>query len=185
MMTILNYEKSIFLLVCLLSFTQGLDAQDKITKHFIGLNPSITAEPFYEDGELDINIFPIVYQRIITKRADFRMTSILNYGIRNDGNKASIYGFEIAAPFFISQKLDKYLPSKGFFFAPVVSIVRYSKEEHTNLGIWFEPGYNFLMDNNFSLSLGVQAGATYFSYDNEQEKWRNHFGIKIVFGKWL
>jgi hypothetical protein len=176
---------TIFMLIIILSLNSILKAQDEVTKHFIGINPSITAEPFYEKGEVDINIFPLVYQRILINRVHLRLTSILNLGIRNDGNSLSIYGIEMAIPYYFSQKVNKYNPSRGLFIAPTLSFVRYSKQEHSNIGIWFESGYNILIDKSLSLSLGLQFGATYFSYDNDANKWRNHFGIKIVLGKWL
>lgn len=181
----LKYSKTIVLSVILLALNSNLKAQDEVTKHFIGINPSITAEPFYEKGEVDINIFPLVYQRILNNCVDLRITSILNLGIRNNGNSLSIYGFEMATPIFFSQKVKKSNCYRGLFIAPILSLIRYSKEEHSNIGIWFESGYNILMDKYFSLSLGVQFGATCFSYDDDSNKWRNHFGIKIVFGKWL
>jgi len=177
-------KTKIFILLGIVFILQlNLSAQDKIKDNFIGINPSVTAEPFYEKGEFDINIFPLVYQRVINNHFDFRITSILNLGVREDKNRLSIYGIELAVPYFLSQKGGN--PSRGFLIAPILSLVRYSKEEHLNLGIWCEPGYNILMDKDYSLSIGLQFGATYFSYDNEQNKWREHIGVKIVFGKWF
>ncbi|WP_373522280.1 hypothetical protein [Aquiflexum sp.] len=142
-------------------------------------------EPFYEKGELDINIIPIVYQTPLTNIFDLRLTSICNLGIRNEGNEISHFGIETALPIFFKAKQDKKESSKGLFVAPIVSLTRNRKEEHNNVGLWVEPGYNLLFDNKFALSFGLQLGGTYFSYDNGQTKWGNHFGVKIIFGKWL
>lgn len=75
--------------------------------------------------------------------------------------------------------------SKGFFVAPIVSMSRNRIEEHNNLGVWIEPGYNLLFDNEFAMTFGLQVGGTYFAYDNGQTNLGNHFGVKIIIGKWL
>jgi hypothetical protein len=58
-------------------------------------------------------------------------------------------------------------------------------EKHNNGGLWIQPGYNLLFDNKIAMSFGLQIGGTYFSYDNGQTNWKNHFGVKIIFGKWI
>lgn len=169
----------------LFQFNNSLYAQSENQFNFFGLNPSLTVEPFYEKGELDVNIFPLVYQRPLTKRFDIRITTICNLGIRNQGSEISHVGVETASPIFFKSKEDKEEISKGFFIAPIISTTRNRIEEHNNLGIWVEPGYNLLFDNNFSMSFGLQLGSTYFNYDNGESKWGNHFGVKIIFGKWI
>jgi hypothetical protein len=179
----MNYV--IFLTIILFFFVNPLNAQSENKSNFIGLNPSVTVEPFYDIGELDINILPIVYQTSLTKRLDVRITSILNLGIRNEGNEISHFGLETALPIFFKAKQDKSESSNGFFVAPVVSLTRNRMEEHNNIGLWVEPGYHLLFANNFAISFGLQFGGTYFSYDNGQTKWGNHFGVKVIFGKWI
>ena len=178
--------KQIILLttILVLQNTQ-LFAQEDKKYNFLGINPSVTVEPFYEKGELDVNIFPVVYQRPLTKRFDIRLNSILNLGIRNNGNEISHFGCETGFPIFFKPKETKNEISKGFFVAPIFSLTRNRVEEHNNLGLWIEPGYNLLFDNNFAMTFGLQLGRTYFAYDNGQTNWGNHFGIKIIIGKWL
>ncbi|MBK7880585.1 MAG: hypothetical protein IPJ83_08525 [Saprospiraceae bacterium] len=89
-------------------------AQNK--NHYIGINPNVTVEPFYNKGELDINIFPFVYQLTVTKRADLRFTSILNLGIRNNGNDISHFGLETAIPIFLKRRVIKMTFQKVFMF---------------------------------------------------------------------
>ena len=178
-------KQIIFLSTILVLFYHQLSAQEDDIYNFIGINPSITVEPFYEKGESDINILPIVYQRPLTKLFDIRLISILNLGIRNNGNEISHFGFETGLPIYIKSKKNINEISKGFYIAPILSLTRNRVEEHNNLGIWIEPGYNLLFDNNFAMTFGIQLGGTYFNYVNEQTKWGNHFGIKIIIGKWL
>lgn len=166
-------------------FSNTLFAQESKRYNFIGINPSVTVEPFYEKGEFDLNVFPFVYQRSATKLVDIRLTSILNLGIRNEGNRISHYGFEAGFPVFFKRKETIKEVSKGFFIAPLVSVSRNSIEAHNNLGLWVEPGYNLLFEKNYAMSFGLQLGGTYFDYDNGQTTWGNHFGVKIIIGKWL
>lgn len=51
------YLSIAFLLVFMAIETKG---QENQRAHFIRLNPSVTVEPFYQEGEFDINIFPLV-----------------------------------------------------------------------------------------------------------------------------
>ena len=177
--------KKIILTTLLLVYWSPLLAQEENTFSFIGINPSVTVEPFYSAGEFDIHILPLVYQKTLTKRLDIRFTSILNLGIREERNEISHFGFETGLPIFFGPKEAKNEISKGFFVTPIFSLARNRIGEHNNLGLWIEPGYNLLFDNNFALTFGLQLGRTYFAYKDKQSRWGNHFGIKIIVGKWL
>jgi hypothetical protein len=159
----------IILLLTVLS-VNSVFGQNEKRLNYLGINPSITVEPFYDKGELDINIFPFVYQRSITKRFDIRLTSILNLGVRNNGNEISHIGLETGLPIFIKSKESQNEISKGFFIAPILSLSRNRIEKHNSLGLWIEPGYNLLFDNDFAMTFGLQLGGTYFPHDNGQLK---------------
>lgn len=75
--------------------------------------------------------------------------------------------------------------SKGFFAAPILSLTRNRLEAHNNIGFWVEPGYNLLFDNNFAMTFGLQLGGTFFNYDERPNEWGQHFGVKIIIGKWF
>jgi len=162
-----------------------VEGQDRHTVNFLGLNPSITVEPFYEEGEFDLNIFPIVYQKTLAKRIDFRISSTVNYGIRKSSNTISHLGGQIAFPIYFTKKEELTNPSAGFFAAPGIGFTRNRLEKHTNIGFWIEPGYNLNISEKWSISFGIQLGTTHFNYDNGEEKWGNHFGVKIFFGRWF
>ncbi|MBK9270289.1 MAG: hypothetical protein IPM48_01715 [Saprospiraceae bacterium] len=171
-----------FLVVCLGS---TLEAQTIPSAQFIGINPSVTLEPFYEKGELDVNIAPFVYQRSLGARMDLRMGALVNLGIRKKGNGISHFGVETALPWFLKKKSDKAQNSMGFYLAPIVSLSRNLMEEHNNLGFWVEPGYHLLFESGFAISFGIQTGGTYFVFDTGQKEWKSHFGIKVILGLWL
>lgn len=175
-----------FILLILISIAfNTAHGQNEKRFSFLGISPGITVEPYYDSGELDINILPIVYQRSMTRRIDLRLASTINYGIRNGKDRLSHIGLEIGAPTFLKKKEDYSEISKGFFVAPIVSISRNNEANHTNIGAWIEPGYNILFENQWALSLGLQFGGTYFIYDHATDEWGNHFGVIVTFGKWF
>ena len=135
--------KYVLLLLTILTANAAF-GQDERRMNFFGINPSVTVEPYYNSGELDINVLPIVYQRSFTNRIDFRLISILNYGIRNGNDKLSHIGAEIGTPIFLKKKKDKVEISKGFFISPILSLTRNNEANHTNIGSWIESGYNIL-----------------------------------------
>ncbi len=171
------------ILICISSFQ--IIGQTERTSGFIGLNPSVTVEPFYKEREFDVNVFPLVFQKTLTRRIDFRLSTTLNYGIRNTTNEISHLGGQFSFPVFIRKKSDMLLSSQGFFLAPGIGVTRNRIEKHTNFGLWVEPGYNLMISKKWSISFGVQLGATHFDYDSDIKKWGNHFGIKIIIGKWI
>ena len=173
-------NKRISIIIVFLVCVIQIYAQEKPVS-LIGFNPSITAEPFYEKGEFDINIFPLVYLMSISTRNDIRFTTLLNYGIRNETNAITHIGFETAIPFYLVKKDCISKKSKGLFIAPVLSLSRNILEEHNNIGLWLEPGYLF----EFSDSFAIQVGTTYFNHDNYSDDWKGHFGVKVILGWWM
>ena len=174
-----------FILILTVLSVSSVFGQNEKRLNYYGINPNVTVEPFYQKGELDISLLPLVYQRTLSKKFDIRFGSILNLGIRNNRNEISHYGFESSLPIFLKQKESTKEISNGFFVAPILSLTRNRIEEHTNIGVWAEPGYNLLFDNNFAMTFGLQVGGTYFAYNNGKTRWRNHFGVKIIIGKWM
>lgn len=155
----------------------------KKSTHLWGFNPYVGNEPSYQKGEFDVNFLPILYQTSFSKRVDFRVNPILNFGFREVGALISHIGFETAVPIFIFKKEERFLPSKGFYIAPVfmLSTARFDK---TNRGFWGEIGYNLLIANKYGLSLGLQYGKTHYIYKFSDNEVGNHWGLKIIFGKW-
>ena len=175
----------ITLLILLYFGISNIFAQSEKSSTFLGLNPGITAEPYYDEGEFDINILPIVFQRSLGKRIDYRLISILNYGIREGDNQFSHFGIEMGLPVFLEKKENKGNPSKGFYAAPIISLTRNNEVKHTNIGVWLEPGFHLLFKDHFAISFGLQLGGTYFNYDNNTDEWGDHIGFKVIIGKWI
>ncbi len=176
-------KPSVILLLIIITYSSGLKAQSDNPSFLLGINPSVTVEPFYQRGEFDVNIFPLVYQRPLTGRLDLRLTSILNLGVRNAGNQISHAGLETALPIFLFTNESPI--STGFFLAPILSLTRNRLENHNNLGLWLEPGYQFSIAKKTTLSVGIQLGATLFDYDESPNDWGSHFGVNVIIGRWF
>ncbi len=151
---------------------------------FIGLQPGITKEQFYEKDEFDINVIPLVFQIPLSQRFDFRFVTIANYHFGSSQGFSDI-GFQSVFPFYFKKKEATKTLSSGFYTGPVLGAGRNLLNDHYNTTLAVEPGYMFKTSKRFSLSLGLQFGASYFIYDNEPNKWRSHFGFKINLGLWV
>lgn len=176
-------KKSI-LIFTLLLLTTVLYAQDK-KPIFLGLQPAITQEPFYDKGEFDINIIPLTVEFPVSKSIDLRFTSIVNYHI---GGKEGVsdLGLQLVAPvFFLDKREAINTKSGGFYLGPLLGFGRNLLNDHYTTTVGVEPGYLFKTEEKFTLSLGLQFGGSYFSYDTEPNVWHNHFGFKINLGWWL
>jgi hypothetical protein len=181
-----NCNSYLFFATALLFFvTNSAVGQNEKRPDFFGINPNVTVEPYYQKGELDLGILPLVYQKPISGNLDLRLTTVVNLGFRNSGNSISHLGLETALPIFFKKKESRSDFSKGFYAAPVVSLTQNRLEKHNNLGLWLEPGYHLLFDNKLAMSFGLQVGSTYFNYQNGARKWSNHFGIKVIIGRWF
>ncbi len=179
-----NLRRICFSFTAFLIFNETF-AQEKKSPNFFGINPSITVEPYYKKGELDVNVLPFVWQKPLFLRMDLRLSSILNLGVRETGNVISHYGLEFAGVVFIKRKTEITECPSAWFVAPVVSLTQNQYEDKSNVGLWLEPGYAFLFENKFALSLGLQFGMTAFISHQEELSWGNHFGFKVIFGKWF
>ena len=160
-------------------------AQKQKSAHFIGMNPGISIKPFYESGEMDMNIIPIVYQTRIYKQMDIRLISIMNFGFRKDGNKIINYGLELALPYLFGQRSQSMQVSQGFYLAPVFSLLRYNGSKEYNSSLLIEPGIIFRLEEKASISVGLQLGAGYYNLEGLDSNWQNQVGLKIILGNWF
>lgn len=170
---------SILLIIFQYSFSQ------ETKKHtFIGIQPSFTKEKFYDKNEFDINLIPFVLQHPLSRRMDFRLTTLANYHFGNN-NQFSDLGGEFAAPIFIQKKDDTSEKSKGFFLSPIVGPSRNVLDNHYTITLATEGGYFFLLGEKFALSTQLQFGGSFFLYDQKDNEWVQHFGLKVNLGFWL
>ena len=174
------------LFTCLFSIVFLLVEGQNKRAIFLGLQPAITVEPYYEKNEFDINVIPIVFQSSISKRVDYRLVSIANYHFSPDGNEFSDLGLEIGFPVFFKEKEELLKPSSGFFISPLIQFVRNIRDDHYTMIFAIEPGYFFELDSRFAFSLQLQIGGSYFIYDSDiPNEWKTHFGFKANLGFWI
>lgn len=74
------------------------------TPIFIGIQPNITIEPFYEKGELDIDILPLVLEASIGLRTNLKITPIVNYHIGGQTDGVSNLGVFTVLPISFKKK---------------------------------------------------------------------------------
>ena len=159
-------------------------AQEKIPV-FVGIQPSITKEQFYDKDEFDINIIPLVLQIPLSNKFDLRLTTIGNYHFGGTEGFSDL-GIQLVAPVFMfSKKEARNSKSFGVYLGPIVGFGRNLINDHYTTTVGIETGYMFRTEKHFTLSLGLQFGASYFSYDEQPNVWRNHFGFKLNLGFWL
>ncbi len=84
----------LILSILLATSIQTLHAQNPI---FIGIQPAVTIEPFYERGEFDLNIVPIVIEEPISERINLRLITLANFHF-GESNGLSDIGTQIVAP---------------------------------------------------------------------------------------
>ncbi|MFC2090359.1 hypothetical protein ACFLT1_06240 [Bacteroidota bacterium] len=170
-------------IVAFLLFANNLIGQEK-NPLFIGFQPGITIEPFYEKGEFDINLIPFVVELPLSKRIDMRFVSLSNYHFGNEAGFSDI-GINTILPIFLIKKESIIDRSEGFYLGPVLGLGRNLVNNHFTITTAGEIGYMFKAERRFTVSLGVQLGGSYFMYDNEPAVWRQHFGPKINLGWWM
>lgn len=151
---------------------------------FIGIQPGYTAEQFYEESEIDLNVFPLTIQFPVGKLVDLRLTTLANYHLGGEVTGFADVGLQAVAPIYFKKKEhSKDLP-RGFYAGPMVGFSRNLMNDHYTTNLAAEAGYQFPTSKSFSISMGLQFGATYFDYDDQPNVWRNHFGFKVNIGFW-
>jgi hypothetical protein len=173
----------ILIVVLFLSISNELVAQEKLPV-LLGFQPGVTKEKFYEQNELDVNIFPLVVEVPTAKRIDLRLVTILNY---HYGPKRQIsdIGFQLIAPVFFNKRETTNTPIYGFYVGPVYGWGRNILNSHGTHTAGFEAGYQMAAGKSFTVTFGVQLGGSYFTYDEAENTWTDHFGIKINLAWWL
>jgi len=71
---------------------------------FLGIQPGITKEEFYEKDEFDVNVVPLVFQIPISIKFDFRFVTIANYHFGTKEAFSDI-GFQSVFPFYFRKKM--------------------------------------------------------------------------------
>ncbi|TXB64685.1 hypothetical protein FRY74_09545 [Vicingus serpentipes] len=177
--------KKIIFITILALITYGQCFSQSNTPIFIGFQPNITVEPFYDKGEFDLDIAPVVFEASVGLRTNIKISPIVNYHFGGTTNGVSDIGVFSVLPIFIKSKEAKNERPYGFYLGPVIGFGRNLINSHYTTTLSIEPGYMFETKNRFTISMGLQLGGSYFSYDKEPNKWVIHWGPKFSFGFWI
>lgn len=152
---------------------------------FVGIQPSVTVEPFYEKGEFDVNALPLIVEVPVAAHLSVRLAPTVNYHTGGQSNGISDLGLFVVTPIFLQKRKLPAEPLSGFYVGPVVGFGRNQMRDHYTITAAVEPGFLFPAERAFTIALGLQVGASYFTYDSSAEKWILHWGPKVTFGFWF
>jgi len=178
-------KKYLFLFAAFL-VTTTLNAQEpERSPFFIGLEVSaITKEKHYEDDEFDVNFIPLVFQGVLGKRMDIRLTTIFNYHTGSNPGMGDI-GLYSVFPLYFKKKESKSTASSGLYIGPVIGFTNNDVNRYHTMTTALEFGYMFRTSKKFTLGAGMQFGASYFNYSYQENKWVDHLGLKVNLGFWF
>jgi len=178
-------KRGFLITIILLAISIGDSLAQSKKPVLVGIQPSITVEPFYEKGEFDVNVLPLIFETPIGSRMSIRLSPMANYHIGGTSNGISDIAFFTVLPVFFEKSESKESRLYGFYIGPVLGFGRNLLNDHYTSTIAIEPGYMFKAKKSFIITLGIQLGASYFSYDSQPNEWVFHWGPKITFGFWI
>ena len=158
--------------------TLSLAGQSK-HKFFIGIQPDITREiKNNEENVFSVNVVPLVAQYYFNEEIALRLSSTVN--LQSDTRELSNVGGQLGMPIYIFAGRADWV--RRFYASPVFGFSHNLVTESNELTCALEPGYTWIMEKGFSMNLGFQLGATYFTAQDENHGWRNHSGVKFSLG---
>ncbi len=165
------------ILLILVLIIPGYAANDLL----LGLEPAMTVEPFYEDNEFDLNLVPLVIHQRGAESLKTRLILQANYHFADEAGFNNV-GLEVARPAYIFEEGS----FAGAYTTPIVSLGLNILDDQLKSTMGGEIGYSFDTETNWRFNVALQVGATFFGEnDTGPSEWKNHFGIKFHFGKWI
>lgn len=170
--------KTLWILILLSGLLTNISAQN-MKRTFIGIQPMITKEKFYDKGEFDLNIVPLVVQVSLSELVEIRAISIVNMHF-GTSSEVSHVGAELGLPLYPFRKRESAM--KGIYAAPVFAMVHNRVTSSKEYTFAIEPGYSWIFQKGFSMNAGLQLGGTYFDGTFDGNALKDHFGFKISLG---
>jgi hypothetical protein len=121
----------------------------------------------------------------IGPRINIKLAPIVNYHVGGETNGFSDIGVFMVLPVFFREREKREDMPYGFYLGPALGFGRNLLNDHYTATLAIEPGYMFETKESFTITLGIQFGASYFMYDSQPNKWVFHWGPKITFGFWI
>jgi hypothetical protein len=157
--------------------------------NYIGLIPSILAEPYDTIDAVEVNFLPLLYELRTGEKNNisFQVRPIMNYRFfESQSGFSQIGGSLVANTYFVNAFPDDFwlIPQFGIFYTYAYN--RLDEIQTMTLGI--EPGAYMKISDNFSLSVNLQPGINYYPDTFSQEfvgtdsGFKGHFGVIFHIG---
>lgn len=165
------------------SFCLNSQVQNVLQKsNYVGILPSFLAEPYDTIDALEINVFPLVYERRFKEKWGIQLRPIINYRIYKPHPGISHIGGTLLVNRYVPELIKKddfwITPNIGAYFS-----YTYNKIESVNtLILGLEPGVLMRLSERFSLNLALQPGIDYFPDDHSRNFVNSSSGFKAHFG---
>ena len=177
--------KSLFVItVWLLIGSFNLFAQEsKLSKHYVGLLPSVLVEPYDTINAVEVNTLPFIYEFRVGQRNDIglQLRPIANYRFYESNSGISQVGGIIAVnKYFLNVFEDDFWlkPELGAFY--MYTYNRLDRINSMTLGI--EPGVFMRISNQLSISANLQPGINYYPDQFSKDFVKSESGFKAHFG---
>lgn len=151
-------------------------------QYFLGIEPQVHQEDWYEKDELDINILPLVYERPFREHFGLRMRGNLYLHTGgSDGTAISLLGLGAAWQWYLDPISEHGL--HGFNIGPAAIFSRDILDNFNHTTLALEVGYAFAIADSWILNVSSQIGRSFFSGNTHPDS--PHFGVYVNFGRWF
>lgn len=152
---------------------------------FVGLQPSVTVEPYYPDGVFDLNAAPVCVEWRAAASISLRAAPLLTFrfGVP-DGPSLAHLGFELGAPIHLAAQQAAEPPS-GPWVGPGTALTRNVLDRHWTTGLHLDAGWALRPSSRLALLFSLQAGGTLFVPDEGGLELKEHLGFKAAVGWWF
>lgn len=156
-----------------------------IEKFLIALQPRVTTEKWYPNGQYDFNLVPVVIGHSTSPNWGLRYEIILNYNLAtNASNAPNQSGIQPVVPYHCATHQGAM--AQGFYAGPQIGMTYSALSSSTALTLGVEDGYSLLFTSAYSLNFGLQLGTTMLNPapHSSVETSVIHQSMMISFGKW-
>ena len=163
--------------------------ENSLSKHYIGLMPSVLIEPYDTINAIEVNCFPFLYEYRIGKNKDlgFQIRPMLNYRIYEiQSGFSHLGGSLVVNKYFLNVFKDSFWlkPQLGAYFTFTYN--KLDKVQVMILGI--EPGVFMKFSKHISMSVNLQPGIDYYPdkaskhFVGAENGFKGHFGFIFHIG---
>ncbi len=151
--------------------------------YYAGIEPRFGQESWYEEGEMDINVAPFVFEWAVANKLGVRArSSVFLHSGGEESGKISLTGGGLGFFYYFREKADEHQYG-GLFIGPWNELNYDHLQNFRHYTLAMEAGYSFDLGKNWSLNASGQYGRSFFISDETTDD--EHFGIYVNFGFWF